>query len=380
MVGDRVPGRASASSGAMNFTTPRGATRGTSSVGRAADGTIEAYRSPPNPRRHSNNGFTPRAVLDPSLNPLQVVPEMSGDPWQIIQQVADAEFAVAGFDESGIFRFKNRNTLRGAALSRTVTSTMALRALGVEATTASVINRAQIPYTPYVYATVASTVWTIGTATRIPKGQTVTLTANVDGLFTNLDPTISKLPNGSTDTTASYYRVSYDQAGSAEHPGVTFGAIMQTSATTLTIPVTNPTMRDAWLVSPANYTDVPVGTPLLRIAALAVTPGDELVADFQYPPASSGGAASTRWGEVAYQPSSSPWLQDPDAATQLAQDIVVDSCIPRPNLNNVSIIPDPRLQLSDVVHIVDSDRTGVDEYARIFAWTLSYEAGGTAGT
>jgi hypothetical protein len=55
--------------------------------------------------------------------------------------------------------------------------------------------------------------------------------------------------------------------GSSEHPGVTFGAIMQTSANTLTIPVTNPTMRDAWLVSPANYLDLPVGTPLLRIAA-----------------------------------------------------------------------------------------------------------------
>jgi hypothetical protein len=370
---------ASQASGAMNFTTPRGAPSWNLITAVPQSATIEALQVTTESAPALNNAFSPKAALDPSLNALQVVPEMSGDPWQIIQEVADAEFAVAGFDESGIFRFKNRATLRGAALSRTVTSTMALRALGVESTTASVINRATIPYTPYVYATVASTVWTIGTATRIPKGQTVTLTATVDGLFTNLATTISKLPNGTVDPTASYYRVSYDSAGSSEHPGVTFGAIMQTSANTLTIPVTNPTTRDAWLVSPANYLDVPAGTPLLRIAALAVTPGDALVADFQYPPVSSGGAASTRWGEVAYQPSSSQWLQDPDSATQLAQDIVVDSCIPRPNLTNVSIIPDPRLQLSDVVRIVDSDRTGVDEYARIFAWTLTYEAGSDGG-
>jgi hypothetical protein len=38
---------------------------------------------------------------------------MEGDPWQVIQQIADAEFAVAGFDESGMFRFKNRATIRG---------------------------------------------------------------------------------------------------------------------------------------------------------------------------------------------------------------------------------------------------------------------------
>jgi hypothetical protein len=39
----------------------------------------------------------------------------------------------------------------------------------------------------------------------------------------------------------------------------------------------------------------------------------------------------------------------------------------------VSIVPDPRLQTVDVVRIQDPDVTGMDEYARIFGWTLDWD-------
>jgi hypothetical protein len=373
-----------ASSGTLNFVTPRGATAWQyATVGAGiGTGTIQGVQVTTESAPTSNTGFVPQAVLDPSLNPLQVVPEMSGDPWQAIQQIADAEFAVAGFDESAMFRFTNRNTIRGLPLARTVTSTTSLRALGIESTAASVINRAMLPYTPYAFGVTPSTIFTLDTPTRVPRGATITLAATVDSLFANLDASISKLPNGSADTSHSFYRASTTRAGLTEHPGITFGSIIQTSSNELAITITNPTGLDAWLVSPAVYTDVPVGTPLLRLAALAVTPGNALLGDFQYPPVAadgSGGASTTRWREVAYQPSANPWLQDPDAALQLAMDVVVDSCVPRPNLTGVSIVPDPRLQLTDVVRVQDPDLTGVDEYARVFAWTLTYESGSEGG-
>lgn len=369
----------SQSSGALAFATVRDATAWNIATVVPQSGTISGLQITTETAPALNNGFAPQAVLDQSLNPLQVVPAMEGDPWQVVQQIADAELAVAGFDESGIFRFKNRNTIRSAALARTVTSTMALRSVGIEATAASVVNRAQVPYTTYAFASAPSTVFTLNAPTRVPRYSTITLVATLDTLFASLDASISKLPNGSADTSHSFYRASTDSSGLNEHPGVTFPSIVQTAPNELTITVRNPSSQDAWLVSPANYVDLPAGTPVLRLAALAVTAANELVADFQYPPATSGGAASTRWGEVAWQASSNPFSQDPTTAAQLAQDVVIDSCVPRPNLTNVTIIPDPRLQLSDVVRIIDSDRTGVDEYARIFAWTLTYEAGSDGG-
>jgi hypothetical protein len=50
--------------------------------------------------------FTPKAVLDPSLNTsVRVINEVTGDTYSVIQQFADAEMAVAGGDEAGTFRF-----------------------------------------------------------------------------------------------------------------------------------------------------------------------------------------------------------------------------------------------------------------------------------
>jgi hypothetical protein len=213
-------------------------------------------------------------------------------------------------------------------------------------------------------------------ADPIPKGQTVILTASVDGLITNLDPTITKLANGSADTTGSHYRVSYDAAGLVGAPR---GHVRRDHADQRQHPHHprhQPDDPDAWLVSPANYLDLPVGTPLLRIAAIAVTASDELLADFQYPPADGPvgreNHAVGRGGVSAVIESVDPGPRRRDATGSGRCRRLLR---PAPEPDNVSIVPDPRLQLSDIVRIQDTDRTGADEYARIFAWTLTYEAG-----
>jgi hypothetical protein len=144
----------------------------------------------------------------------------------------------------------------------------------------------------------------------------------------------------------------------------------QTSGQTAVLTMVNGTNQDAWFVSPANYVDIPVGTPLLRLAALVVTQGDPAVREFSYPP----DPTTTRFGDQATEISGDLWIQDDDTALQFATDIVVDQCVPRPNLTGLAIVPDPRIQLTDVVHILDPDRTGVDEYVRVFGWSIVWEA------
>jgi hypothetical protein len=196
----------------------------------------------------------------------------------------------------------------------------------------------------------------------------------------NPDLTISLAPDGGITNTTSQFRASLDKAGVTKHPNPPTFTVSQTAPDTLTITATNNSGQGAWLVSSSEYVSdsplVPAGTPFLQLAASVVTPGDTAVADFQYPAAVDGGAASSRFGEVAYTASDNPWLQDLPSATQLAQDIVLASYIPKPNLTNITILPDPRLQLGDTVHIQDPDVTQVDEYGRIFGWTLTWPNSG----
>lgn len=316
----------------------------------------------------SNAGFVPKAVLDPSLNVLQTVPTVGdGDPWQAIQQITQAELGAAGFlADPDTFRFYNRNRLRGGTVARQITSQTSLKELGIGYNAASVVNRAKVGYTGWTFATGLSTIYTSETAIRVPKRGQFTTTVTLDSLASRIDAAVIKMPNGSS-AVDSFYRASADYAGLNDFAGALSFTVYQTAPDKLTILIKNATAIDAWLVSPASYTDITAGTPLLRIAGYAVTPNSEQAADWQYPPLADGGAASSRFGEVVHEISGNPWIQDADTAQRLAADIVCESFQPIPDFTGVEIVPDPRLQLADRVQLTDTDETGVDDYARIFA-------------
>lgn len=362
-----------ASSGALSFSTARNSDDWYIISAKPQSGTIEALQVTTETSPALNNGFTPKAVLDPSLNTLQVIPEVSGDPWAVIQQIGDAELGVAGFDESGIFRFYNRNTIKSAGSVRDITTAESMQ---VETTSAAVINRGQVGYTAWNYGAPA-VIWSLDSVWRIPKrsiGKNVFVryaTVTDGSLFTSVDTTLTFMNDAGTTTAGnSYYRTSIDAAGTSDHPGVTI-VLIQVSSTRVRIEITNRTSRDCYLVASADHPAPAAGTPVLIIGGTPVTQANESQTDYQYPAAVDGGAASSRFGEVAWQATGNPWIQDADSAQQLAQDVVLDGYVPRPNLTNITIIPDPRLQLIDVVHLVDPDTTFVDEYARIFGWTLT---------
>lgn len=332
---------------------------GTTATIEALQITTEAALAP------ANNAFVPQAVLDQSLNTLQVTPALSGDPWQIIQQAADAEAAVAGFDESGIFRFTNRNTLAASPVTRTITSKVSLKALQIAVTGASFANHVTVPYTPWIFAApnlvyTATAVYQIPkrTSASAPKVWTVTLP---DGaLVAQVDATASKLPNAHVTTDGnSWFRASADPAGLNEATGVTV-TINQTSSGQIQIIATNSSGVDAWLISPANYIDIAVGTPSLWVGGIAVSQADAINVD-----------QSVDTADTAISISPNSWLQDDATATQLAFDLLDDLYYARPDLTGIDVVPDPAIQLMDRVRVTDTDRTGVDEYAIVWGWTLT---------
>jgi hypothetical protein len=329
--------------------------------------TIEAVQVSIESSPVANNTFTPQAQFDKSLNTLQVIPALSGDPWQVIQQIVDAEQAVAGFDESGIFRFTNRKTLKSSSSVRQVTSSTSLKSLQFSASQGSTYGSVTVPYDGWNFGT-AGLLYTIKQAHSIPPHTTRSWTVTLpDGtLAAAVDNNASVLPQGHTTTDGnSWFRMSSDSGGLNEYLAVTV-TLTVISPSKIQVTVTNTGNKRAYTIAPAatanggTYTDIAAGTPSLWIGGQPVTQADEMTTTFTVNPALP-----------ALTLDSNPWIQDDDTAAQLAFDLADDLSVAKPDLTNISIVPDPRLQLGDRIEIVDPVTSGIDEYATLWGWSLS---------
>lgn len=321
----------------------------------------------------TNYGFVPTLKLDPSLNSLSYVPQVQGDPWSTLQSLAEAELAVVGFDESGTMMFRNRNTIRTSPLVRTL---RLVKSLDEDENLASLINHARVEYVGATYGK-PGVVWSLSDVVQVPKGGgTATIVASTESAVGAISQTPVGLLNNASPGAVSRYRASTTRAGVDEFPNYAAlrWTVAQTASDEVTIRVTNPTGTDCWLVSPSNYTDTTAGAPFLQLVGTAMTANDSSVVDAQYPPLAAngtGGAAASRWGDLLSTISGNAWLQTYKSAATLAGFIVEDQPVPRPDLSNVSIVPDVRLQLLDRVAVVEPDRHGISgEHAVIFGWTI----------
>jgi hypothetical protein len=313
--------------------------------------------------------FTPAAVLDPAaFTPLDAVPPISGDPWQTLQQMGDASLSVLGFDEGGTFRATGRATLRSSASVRDVTATTSLKTLAFETSAAGAANVVQVPYSGWEFG--ASTlVYTAKARNKIAARTTRVWTVKLDegSLVAQVaSPAVYLGAGQSISNGQTRYRVSLDRYGLNEHPNPPDVTLTQPDPGRITITVANHTGQDAWLVSPANYVDMDVGVPALWINGIAVAQADEQTTSFSLP------ALDPNVGDVVVALSSNPWSQDSDTAEALAFSLCDELYQPGPNITGIDIIPDPRLQLMDRVHLVDADVSGIDEYVILWGWTLSF--------
>lgn len=365
------------STGTHVASAPRTATYG---LVRSSDGggTIEALQVTTETAMPANDQFVPQAVLDPSLNPLTVVPPITGDPWQTIQQMCDAELGVGGFDDFGVFRFLNRDTLNSSSSVRDISSKQGLIGLTGGTSASALFNHVKADYTLWNFGATSS-VWKLTGVMSVPPGQTVIVNTTTDetgnALFAAVDTVFSKLPqSGDLNDGNSYYRASLDSAGVTEHPGLTITVVPLTSGT-MRISLTNKTTKTAWLVSSANYTDITVGTPVLSVGGRPVTQANTIITEAQWPPLAtdgSGGAASDPvLGDIVYEMPSNLWRQNPAATAAVAGAALSDGAFLRPNFDTIPIQPDFRLQPADRLHLVDDDASGMDDYVRLWGYAIT---------
>lgn len=320
----------------------------------------------------------PGAVLDASLNPnLTVLPDVLGsDPWDVIQGVAAAEGAVAGFDETGVFRFRNRETITQAAPVRTLRSRNALIGLAVNANLAAVANAVRtkvnvLSVQPY------SVVWSASEGYMVPARGSLDVIAVLDNpaVALALDETAwGVIPSGGLNEPPynpppySGYRASRSADGTGREISDLRIRARQVSTTRVELRITNPHRFPVWLVTPkgAGYPSDSEARAALAFSGQpvierGVTPdgttptNTAVVVEAEWPPKEDGGATSAPGGETQLELDENPWRQDVETARHLVTDLLGDLYQSRPLWRDVAIVPDVALQLGDRVRIDDPD-------------------------
>lgn len=300
--------------------------------------------------------FYPTAYLEASANPLIAMVDTTGmDPWTVIQQLAEAEQGVFGQDEQGVFRFRNRANLLAQPSGRVVSSKASLKTLQTDVGKSTLANHVTASVNALELSP-GQAVWAATDPIYVAAHKTSTFLVSTTG--TTLYP--QALDFGYTASAnipgQTSWRASTSKAGAT---AVTSGILVSSvsiSPTTLRVSIRNSNSFGVWMVSPAILTDVSAGTPFLYIGGQsAAAPATGVLASSVWQPSIDARS------EVALPLPDNPWRQDATAAQQLTDDSVSDLYRPRPILENLTIVGDPRLRLLDRVTIQDPDGSQLAE-------------------
>lgn len=335
--------------------------------------TIEALQVTTESAPAPNDGFDPAAVLDPSLNPLTVVTEITADTHltDALQTMAAAELGYIRKSRDGKIRFTNRINLLAQAVGRDITSATSLAGLNTSMPPAGTYHRVTVPFTEWDFGD-RGLVWQLGSRKKIPLRSTVVWQQTLTDLACALDTGVALLPDMHDPSDGgSYYRASVDKAGTAAHPGLHI-TVRQVSGQRIEITARNSTGQDAYLVSSADNTDLPAGTAGtgLWVGGIPVTAGDEATVTALY---------GDGVGTLALD--SNPYLQDHDTALDIAWWVENQVYVDIRDFTDVAIQPDHRIETGDLHHLIDPDPSNVDEYVLVWgrAYTAQFVPAGQSG-
>lgn len=292
--------------------------------------------------------FTPDAVLDRSLLDVDAVTERTArEAWSLLGEIAAAEQAVMFFDENGVFRYRTRTRLTSVeAFTSRRTLTAAGAITDLDATTAidAVRNIVAVPYTPVMmdpWLDGYTWLWDTRDRHTIPAGGSVDIWVAPDRPIASVD-TIAGPITARPNHPVSYLTVSTTPDGSHL---VTDGArakVVEWDVGRFRLTLTNTTGVDLYT---ANTLNIPA------IAVAGVASRVDRAIDVQVRDPDSIAA----FGPQPYNAPSNQWVQRRESAQALADALLADLAQPSLVVTNLAIIGDPRLQLGDLVHLVDPD-------------------------
>ncbi|MBP2325318.1 hypothetical protein JOF56_005703 [Kibdelosporangium banguiense] len=297
-----------------------------------------------------NTGEWPRlptirpADIEPGLNELTYLPAIAGrDSWDLLKEVAAAEYAVPGFNESGRFSFLNRNTLttRRAAPPTATLTTSDLAEVTATTSMDSVRNEITISATPAytrdLSVLIESTdpqsyvVAANGGLTRVvvlPEGSVTLTTGPIRAVTT---------ANWNDTVRSGFVASRVDQPTVEVTSGVAV-SVRRLTGTTARIFITN---LNAFAIRLATNEATP--RPAFRVSGTLVT-ADPVRTDTV-----TDATSIARYRRRSLDLATQPWRQRVEPFQALAGTLLDELAQPTAVYDRIPVLGDPRRALTDTV-------------------------------
>ncbi|WP_306318391.1 MULTISPECIES: hypothetical protein [unclassified Streptomyces] len=307
------------------------------------------------------------ADLDEAILPLRTIPKVSGSQWEAIGQIAKASMSTAELDERGRFRWRNftRFATTPSTPDLTLTSVRSIAALTVTEEIDACRNYCVQPVTDWSAVSIKEADAIVDTVVReIPAGGSLTVSYTFGEDELDVGP--PDTDDDSTGTPGSSFRVATQNAAGTKAVKGAVDAMVRRENGVIVLRLYNRT-------SSRLYTVDINGAPSIRIVPIQpnADPVDRQAVSYV------AESDSEKWyGRQEFYGDQSEWVQDLAAARQLAAAMRSAGELPVPVLEDVQVLYDPRIQLGDVVRVVDTSGAALDTLAWVVGITASAAAGG----
>lgn len=291
---------------------------------------------------------------------METIPRVEGSAWEVISQIAKATLATAEFDSSGYFKWRDHSRWADPSPqpNLTVSSTRELASLTVGEEIDACRNYVSVKWANWgrVRGDAIAAVSDSSVGTAIASGATLTRTMPIGE--DQWDP---RTPNTYVDALPDC--VSIKSSADRASPGV-YGAVEVTMS------------RDGGQVTLSLRNRAASTVYYHGTTAFARTTASDSPAGPTDALATVQSAASQRaYGIQTYEHQGAGWIQYRETATELAGAILSAGEYPIPSLQTVEILADPRLELGDVVRVVDKTGAALDT----LAWVVGIKTNGDDG-
>lgn len=303
---------------------------------------------------------------------LQYLPVVEGTKWDTITAIAKATLATAEFDEFGQFWWRECTRFSGNPTEQTVvTSVRDLGALVVKEQIDACRNFVQVSNQDFSALPSSGSVHQYATVGNIlvPAGTMASYVFPIDDAF-EFDPvTTPRLAN--TIVSTGNWVTAMDQASGGVDSDIVKTDVeiegFHNEFRQYQVNVYNMGTASIWLYKSGGtgsgvLVSIPYDDTGFQAAARVTTVQD---------------TTSQSWyGKQSYYHDSGPWIQTASGATTLANQLLSAGAYPIPMLTGVEVLPDARLQLGDVIKLIDRAGNNISQKAWIVGINTSGDAGG----
>ncbi|MFD6433472.1 hypothetical protein [Streptomyces venezuelae] len=307
--------------------------------------------------------WTKGAVLDTPELPLYDIPKVSGSQWDAITEIARASMSTAEFDEQGVFHWRgpSRFTKVPAVPDLTVTTRRNIASLTVTEEIDACRNHCEQPYQDWKGVGYVDGEPILDTAVREIKPNSAIVVQ-----YAMAEDDVEVGPP-----------VVLDDSVVGKGHQVRFGTA-KTGGTSIKGDVTVSCWRDGptYFVRFANHSAATLwtvtkdGKPSVRLQPIK-RDVDPKLRSYAW----TNSTSQKYYGKQQYTAPSADWVQTVEAASALSKAMLTAGRYPVPLLGEVEVLHDPRIQLGDVVRVVDTAGAELDTFAWVVGIRTTHAAG-----